>query len=67
MAVPFENRNFHKEMLKLAGQLQKKEKYQDYYYIAVVHLAVSNCIEVYRSILWLQYFIIIRIYQVMRI
>mgnify|MGYP000346875357 CR=1 FL=1 len=25
MAVPFENRNFHKEMLKLAGQLQKKE------------------------------------------
>ena len=26
MAVPFENRNFHKEMLKLAGQLQKEGK-----------------------------------------
>ena len=26
MAVPFENRNFHKEMLKLAGQLQKRRK-----------------------------------------
>ena len=26
MAVPFENRNFHKEMLKLAGQLHKEGK-----------------------------------------
>ena len=34
--------------------------------IAVVHLAVVTVLKFYRSILWLQYFIIIRIYQVMR-
>ena len=38
MAVPFENRNFHKEMLKLAGQLQK-EGIPHCFFIVVVQLA----------------------------
>ena len=45
MAVPFENRNFHKEMLKLAGQLQKEGKVPRLLHSCCAPCS-SNCIEV---------------------
>ena len=44
MAVPFENRNFHKEMLKLAGQLQKEGK--------VPRLLLHSCPASFSISLW---------------
>ena len=46
MAVPFENRNFHKEMLKLAGQLQKEGKVPRLLLHSCCAPCSSNCIEV---------------------
>ena len=46
MAVPFENRNFHKEMLKLAGQLHKEGKVPRLLLHSCCAPCSSNCIEV---------------------
>ena len=46
IAVPFENRNFHKEMLKLAGQLQKEGKVPRLLLHSCCAPCSSNCIEV---------------------
>ena len=46
MAVPFENRNFHKEMLKLAGQLHKEGKVPRLLLQSCCAPCSSNCIEV---------------------
>ena len=46
MAVPFENRNFHKEMLKLAGQLQKEGKVPRLLLHSCCAPCSSNCIAV---------------------
>lgn len=39
MAIPFEHRNFHKELEKMAQQLKAEERLPHCFFIVVVHLA----------------------------